>query len=181
MKKNTRTVKVHEALQAIQSGHHVFIHSVAAAPQALVKGMVEQAGSLQHVHLYHIHTEGEAAYARPEYAGVFHDNSFFIGANVREAVQGNRADYIPVLLSELGGMFRQGIIPLDVALISISKPDKHGYASLGVSVDVSLAALRAAKIVIAQVNAYVPHTHGDGVIHLSEIDFLVEHDEDPGH
>lgn len=140
--------------------------------------MVEQASRLEHVHLYHIHTEGEAGYVRPEHRDVFHDNSFFIGANVREAVQGNRADYIPVLLSELGGIFRQGVIPLGVALISVSKPDQHGYVSLGVSVDVSLAALRSAKIVIAQVNTRLPHTHGDGIIHLSEIDFLVEHDED---
>ncbi|MCY7327005.1 MAG: 4-hydroxybutyrate CoA-transferase [Saprospiraceae bacterium] len=175
--KNTRTISVQEAVQAITSGSHVFIHSVAAAPQALVQGMVERADRLKNVRLYHIHTEGAAEYARPEYKDVFHDNSFFVGANVRDAVRENRADYIPVLLSDLGSLFRQGIVPLDVALISVSKPDKNGYMSLGVSVDVSLAALRAAKIVIAQVNSYMPHTHGDGIVHLRDIDYLVECNE----
>ena len=175
--KNTQTVKVREAIKAIKSGDHVFIHSVAAAPQALINGMVERAGELERVNLYHIHTEGEALYAQPGYQPSFSDYSFFIGRNVRQAVQENRADYIPVLLSELGNIFRQGIVPLDVALISVSKPDQDGYVSLGVSVDVSLAALQSAKIVIAQVNAYMPRTWGDGVIHGSNIDFLVEHDE----
>ena len=175
--KNTQTVSVQAAIEAIQSGDHVFIHSVAAAPQALLGGLIGQAGRLEGVRLYHIHTEGQAVYAQPAYQNSFSDYSFFIGRNVRQAVQDNRADYIPVLLSDLGSIFRQGVIPLDVALVSVSTPDPDGYVSLGVSVDVSLAALQSAKIVIAQVNAAMPRTRGDGVIHLSSIDFLVEHDE----
>ncbi len=176
--KNTRTVNMQEALQAVQSGHHVFIHSVAAAPQMLLRALVGEADRLQGVKLYHVHTEGEALYTRPEYANSFYDYSFFIGRNVRQAVQENRADYIPVLLSELGSVFRDGIIPLDVALISVSKPDAAGYVSLGVSVDASLAALQSAKIVIAQVNEQLPRTHGDSLIHVSAIDFLVEGNEE---
>jgi len=175
--KNPRTVQVQEALQAVQSGHHVFIHSVAAAPQRLIRALVEQAKRLEGVKIYHIHTEGEALYTRREYGTSFYDYSFFIGSNVRQAVRENRADYIPVLLSELGGIFRDGIIPLDVALISVSPPDQNGYVSLGVSVDISLAALQSAKIVIAQVNAQLPRTHGDSILHISHIDFLVEHEE----
>ncbi len=175
--KYSRNVSALEALQSIKSGDHVFIHSVAAAPQALIQEMIGQADRLAHVKLYHIHTEGTAAYAAPAYQDIFHDHSFFIGSNVREAVQNNRADYIPVLLSELGSIFRERVIPLDVALISVSRPNAHGYVSLGVSVDVSLAALQSARIVIAQVNDCLPYTNGDGVIHRNELDFLVEYAE----
>ena len=175
--KSTRTVPLPEALGAIRSGDHVFIHSVAAVPQTLINGLVDRAAELENIRLYHIHTEGAARYAEARYEGVFHDYSFFIGSNVRQAVQENRADYVPVLLSELGSIFQSGVVPLDVALISVSPPDPDGYVSLGVSVDVSLAALQSAKIVIAQVNKQLPRTYGDSVVHVSHIDFLVEHDE----
>jgi 4-hydroxybutyrate CoA-transferase len=135
------------------------------------------------VHLYHLHTEGEAPYMDEAYEGIFSTHVFFIGANARAAVAKGRATYVPVFLSEIPQMFRRKIIPLRVSLISVSPPDAHGYCSLGVSVDATKAALEVSELVIAQVNRYMPRTHGDAQVHLRDIDFLVEgHEELPqGH
>jgi len=166
-----------EALKAVKPKHNVFIHSVAAAPQELIRALIRRADELKNVQLFHLHTEGKAEYAKKEYGKNFNVNALFIGHNVREAVQEGRGNYIPVFLSEIPALFRKKIIPLDVALVSVSPPDRHGYCSLGVSVDASLAAVEAARIVIAQINKYMPRTHGDGLIHISRIDHVVEYDE----
>ncbi|MEM9858149.1 MAG: acetyl-CoA hydrolase/transferase C-terminal domain-containing protein [Bacteroidota bacterium] len=166
-----------DALSAVKSGDNVFIHTASAAPQALIKGLIERASELKNVNIYHLHTEGEAPYCNIEYEGIFNTNSFFIGANVRRAIKENRASYIPIFLSEIPALFRQGIIPLDVALISVSPPDKHGYCSLGVSIDATLAAVECAKTVIAQVNANMPRTHGSSLVHLSKIHSKIEQDD----
>jgi acyl-CoA hydrolase len=170
------TTTAQEAVKQIKSGDRVFIHSVVCAPHILINAMVDRAPELKDIKVIHIHTEGEAPYVKPEYDGIFHLDSFFVGHNVREATQAGRADYIPTFLSETPIMFREGYIPLDVALIQVSTPDKHGYCSLGTSVDCSLAAIETAKIVIAQVNSKLPRTHGDAFIHISNIDTFVEHD-----
>ena len=127
--------------------------------------------------IVHLHTEGPAAYASPKYVENFHTNALFVGANVREAVNEGVADYVPVFLSEVPGLFRKGIMPLDVALVQVSPPDRHGYCSLGVSVDVARAAVQIAKHVIAQINPNMPRTHGDGLIHVSHIDSAVVVDD----
>ena len=170
-------VSAEQAVSIVQSNDRVFIHSVAAAPQRLVAALTARAGELRNVELVHLHTEGEAPYARPEYANSFHVNALFVGANVREAVQTGRADYIPVFLSEVPALFRKGILALDVAMIQVSPPDRHGYCSLGVSVDASRAAVQSARTVVAQINPQMPRTHGDGLIHINTIDFAVEVDE----
>jgi acyl-CoA hydrolase len=167
-----------EALKVIKSDDHVFIHSAAATPQLLVNELSKRSGELRNVSIYSMHTEGNAPYASPECADAFKIKTFFIGDNIREAVQEGRGSYIPVFLSEVPMLFRKNIIPLDVALISVSPPDIHGYCSLGTSIDISLAAQQAAKIVIAQVNHFIPRTHGDGLIHVNDIDYLVEQDEE---
>jgi 4-hydroxybutyrate CoA-transferase len=164
-----------EAVKAIRSGNHIFIHSVAAAPEALIEAMVARAAELRDVQLYHLHTEGEASYSRPEYANSFYTNAFFVGKNVRQAIAEGRGSYIPVFLSEIPRLFRKQIIRLDVALIMVSPPDAHGYCSLGTSVDASLAAVQTARIVIAQVNKCMPRTHGDGLVHSSQIHYAIEH------
>ncbi|MEM8566850.1 MAG: acetyl-CoA hydrolase/transferase C-terminal domain-containing protein [Bacteroidota bacterium] len=169
--------KYSDALGAIKSGDNVFIHTAAAAPQALVKGLIERSPELENVNIYHLHTEGEAPYCAPEYEGIFNTNAFFIGANVRQAIRENRASYIPIFLSEIPSLFREKIIPLDVALISVSPPDKHGFCSLGVSVDATLAAVECSKLVIAQINESMPRTHGDGLVHINKIDAYVEQDD----
>lgn len=163
-----------EAVSVIRSGYRVFIHSVAAAPQALIAAMV--ARPRHDVEVVHLHTEGDAPYAAPEFADNFRVNALFIGGNVRRAVQEGRADYTPVFLSEVPALFRKKILPLDVALVQVSPPDRHGYYSLGVSVDVARAAIESATTVIAQVNSFMPRTHGDAFIHESEIDVAVAHD-----
>jgi 4-hydroxybutyrate CoA-transferase len=158
------------AVKEIASGARVFVHGVAAVPTALVAALVERSGELRDVELVHLHTEGDAPYARPEHAGHFRVRALFVAANVREAVHEGRGDYVPIFLSEIPDLFTSGTLPLDVALLQVSPPDQHGYCSLGTSVDVARAAQIAAKKVIAQVNRHHPRTHGDGLIHISEID-----------
>jgi acyl-CoA hydrolase len=171
------TVSAAEAVAGIQSGQRIFVHTAAAAPQALVSALTDRADSLSDIEMVHLHTEGAAPYTDPAYADTFHTNALFVGANVRNAVSEGRADYIPVFLSEVPGLFRNEILDLDVALLQVSPPDKHGYCSLGVSVDVSRAALEMASHVCVQINPRMPRTHGDGLIHESEIDVAVECDE----
>ena len=124
-----------------------------------------------------LHTEGEAPYANPEYAESFHVNSFFIGRNVRHTLKAGNGSYTPVFLSEVPLLFKRNIVDVKVALIHVSVPDQHGYCSLGVSVEATLAAIDNADHVIAQVNRQMPRTFGDGIIHVTEIDAFVEVDE----
>lgn len=162
------------ALEAVKSGDRVYIHGMGAFPQILVNAMVARASELKDVEIVHLHTEGDACYTRPEYKDSFRLNNFFIGANVRQAVDQGRADYIPIFLSEIPALIRKGGMPLDVALISVTPPDEHGYCSLGVSVDIAVAAVQSAKVVIAQVNEFMPRTRGEGNIHCSKFTYMVE-------
>jgi acyl-CoA hydrolase len=167
-------VSAKEAVSLIKSNQRVFIHSVAGTPQQLIEAMVERSDELRNVEVVHIHTEGYAPYVEEQYEGIFQANVFFIGANTRKAVNEGRASYLPVFLSEVPLLFRKKILPLDVAMVTLSPPDKHGYCSLGVSVDSSLAAVQSAKTVIAQINPNMPRSHGDGMVHVSEIDAMIE-------
>jgi acyl-CoA hydrolase len=173
----TKFTTAEDAVKNIKSFDRVFVHSAAMTPQKLVKAMVARAPELREVEVVHIHTEGNADYAKPEYAQSFRANAFFVGANMRKEVQQGSADYVPVFLSEIPILFRHKILPIDVALIQVSPPDRHGFCSLGVSVDVALAAVQTAKTVIAQVNPQVPRCWGTGIIHISQIHYAVEADE----
>jgi 4-hydroxybutyrate CoA-transferase len=172
-----RYVTAEEAVSAIRSGDRVFVHTAAAAPQRLVRALADRAPELRDVELVHLHTEGPAPYAAAGMGESFRTRALFVGANVREAVASGEADYVPVFLSEVPGLFRTGAIPLDVALVHVSPPDAHGLCSLGVSVAASQAAVRAARTVIAQVNPNMPRTHGDGILPIDRIDFAVEVDD----
>lgn len=172
-----KTISANEAVKTIKSGDRVFIHGVAAAPTALINAMTERAHELRGVEIVHLHTEGTAPYSEPQYAKNFQVNAFFVGANVRKAVHEGRGDYIPVFLSEIPSLFRKNVLPLDVALIHVSPPDKHGFYSLGVSVDIARAAVECAKYVIAQVNPQMPRTIGDALVRPCDIDAFVEVDE----
>jgi len=174
VKSSLNYVTAEEAVKNIKSGERVFIHSAAATPQLLVDAMTARGDELRAVELVSIHTEGSAPYLDPRYEGVFHLNTFFVGANTREAVGKGMASYVPIFLSEIPNLFRSGIMPLDVALVQVSPPDKHGFCSIGVSVDITNAAIETAKHVIAQVNRNMPRVHGNGIIHVSTIDSLVE-------
>ncbi len=166
-----------DAVKVIKSNDRVFIHGVGAAPQSLIKAMVDRSEELTNVEIVHLHTEGPAPYSEPQFADSFRVNAFFVGANIRVAVRDGRADYIPVFLSEIPALFRKSVMPLDVALVHTSLPDKHGFCSLGVSVDIARAAVDTAKYVIAQVNPKMPRTLGDALVHVDEIDAFVDVDE----
>lgn len=169
-------VTAEEAVSLIDSGDHVYIHTAAAAPQELIKAMTARADDLHDVRIFHLHTEGEAPYADPDYEKNFRAYNFFVGANMRKAVQEGRADFIPVFLSEVPLLFRRKVIKLDTVLLQVSPPDKNGFCTLGVSVDATLAAAQNARKLIAEVNPNMPRTHGDGVIHISRFDKVVEVD-----
>lgn len=165
-----------EAVSHIKSGDSVYIQSHAATPVPLIDALVDRADSLKDVEIVHIMTMGSAAYINPEYAKSFRVHALFIGQNVRQAVNEGRADYTPVFLSEIPSLFRSRRIPLDVCLIQVSAPDKHGYCSHGLSVDCTLAARKAARLVIAEVNTQMPRTLGRSFVHISRIDHIIESD-----
>ncbi len=166
-----------QAIGAIRSGHRIFVQGAAATPRVLLDALVDQAHRLRGVELVHLHTEGEATWADPEYAESFRVANLFVGGSMRSRLDGERVDYLPCFLSEIPQLFRRRVRPLDVALIHVSPPDRHGYCTLGTSVDVALAAVQSAAIVIAQVNPRMPRVHGDGFLHVDDLDWLVEVDE----
>jgi len=162
-----------KAVECIKPGHRVFLHGGAATPHYLVEKMVERAHELWNVELVSISTQGTALFADKKYKDNFRINSLFVSPNVRQAVNDGRGDYIPIFLSEIPNLFRRNILPLDVAMVQVSPPDKHGYCSLGVSVDVAGWAVKTAKHVVAQVNPRMPRTLGDGVVHVSNFHEMV--------
>jgi len=166
-----------EAIAHVKRGDRVFIGSACGEPQELVRALTAFGEDLADTEILHVLTLGVAAYAAPKYADRFRANAFFIGGSLREAVQDCRADYTPIFLSQLPGLFRSRRVPIDVALICVSPPDAHGYCSYGVSVDITKAAVESADLVIAQVNANMPRTLGDSFIHVDQIHYLVDHTE----
>jgi acyl-CoA hydrolase len=171
------SVSAEEAVKIVKSNDRVYLQAAAAAPQVLVRALSARHEELKNVEICQLHTEGDAPYANPQYKDSFHVNSFFIGKNVRHTLQAGNGSYTPVFLSELPLLFKRKIIKLDVAFIHVSIPDKHGYCSLGVSVEATLAAIDNATYVVAQVNKQMPRTHGAGIIHWTEIDIFVDCDE----
>jgi 4-hydroxybutyrate CoA-transferase len=172
----SRRMTAAQALAAVRSGGRVWIQSGVGTPSPLVNALVARAPELQDVEIVHMMTLGSADYTKPEYEGRFRHRGMFLGANVREAVAAGRADYTPIFLSEIEGLFTSGQLPLDVVLMQVSPPDEHGFVSLGTTVDCTLTASRCASTVIAEVNEQMPRTHGDTFIHVSHIHAIVETD-----
>jgi acyl-CoA hydrolase len=166
-----------EAVKIIESGNRVFVHGSGATPQLLLRALAKRAQELRNVELVAVSTLGELELAKPEYSESFYINSLFVSQNIRGAINEGRGNYIPIFLSEISKLFEKNILPLDVAFLHVSPPDKHGVCSLGVSVDVARSAAKHAKYIIAQVNPKMPRTHGDGFIHLHQIHALVEADD----
>ena len=162
------------ALEAVHSGDRVWVQSGCGTPSTLVNALVARAPELHDIDVVHMMTLGSADYTRPEYKGRFRHRGMFLGANVREAVAAGRADYTPIFLSEIEGLFTSGALPLDVVLMQVSPPDPHGFVSLGTTVDCTLTASRCATTIIAEVNDQMPRTHGDTFIHVSRISSIVE-------
>ena len=173
MKTEIKYKTADEAVSVIGSGNRVYVHGSAQTPTDLLKAVAKQADRLRNVEFVFITVYGDIQIDKPEFADSFKINSLFVSASIRDAVNEGRADYVPVFLSEIPDLFNQNILPIDVALVQVSPPDKHGYCSLGVSVDVARSAVNNAKHVIACINPNVPRTHGDGLIHINQFDSMV--------
>jgi len=165
-----------EAVKLISSGQRVYVHPGCAVPEVLVNAMSERYLELEDVEVIHLLTVGKAAYSVPEMEGHFRHNAVFIGANVRKAVNEGRADFTPIFLSEIPGLFYRGILPIDVALVHLSPPDEHGFCSFGVGAECTKPATEVAKVIIAQINPNMPRTLGDCFIHVDKLTCCVEVD-----
>jgi len=172
-----KLMNARSAMKLVNAGEHVFIGTGCAEPQHLVRALTSEAEHLADTEIFHMLTMGVAPYAEPEHAERFRFNSFFIADNVRAAVQAGLGDYTPIFLSEIPRLFESGRTPLDVALIQVTPPNQSGVCSLGVSVDIVMAAVRNSVTVIAQVNDRMPWTMGDAMVHVNDLDALVEHSE----
>jgi acyl-CoA hydrolase/RimJ/RimL family protein N-acetyltransferase len=154
----------------LKSGDRIFIGSNAAVPNALIDNLIANSNNLHDIETVHILTLSENVWAKAEHKDLFKVNSLFIGGkNIREAIAEGRGDYTPCFISDVPRLFNENILPLDVALIMVSPPDEYGYCSLGVSVDIVSAAVKAAKYVIAQVNPKMPRTNGHSFVHVNQI------------
>ena len=174
MRREVNFVSAAQAVAGIKSGSHIHLSSIASVPHVLIEALRQRAdaGDVRDLHFHHFHTEGPAPYSAPEYAGVFFDQGFFVGPNVRANVNAGYADYLPTHLYESQAMYRNGALPCDVALVQVSEPNDEGYVSLGTSVDCSIAAIEVAKLNIAVVNPNVPFAYGD-LVKLENFDYLV--------
>ena len=165
------------AVQKVSSGDRVLIGSGCGEAQALVRALVQASDKLNDVEVMQALPLGPAPHADKQYTASFRANTLFIGPGLRDAVSEARADYTPLLLSQAARLFKSRELPIDVAMVTVTPPDEHGLCSLGVSVDATRAAAKAAKIVIAQVNSQMPYVLGDSFLHVNQITWLVEHDE----
>lgn len=171
-------VSAEEAIALVKSGDRVFLHGSACTPNFLIDELARQSDRLRNVEVVSITVQGNVEIAKPQYKDSFYINSLFVSGPVREAVNSDRGDFVPVFLSEIPNLFRRGILPLDVALLTVSPPDRHGYCSLGTSVDVARSAVDTAKLIIAQVNPKMPRTHGDAMVHVQRIHEMVWFEEE---
>lgn len=173
----SRKTGLDDALKAVKRGNKIFLGTGCAEPQYLVEGLIERAGRLHDVQVLHFVTLGKARYTEELFDNRFRHNAFFIGPKTRDAINEARADYTPIFISEIPDLLRRGIVPVDVALVQVSPPDDHGFVSLGISVDIVKAAVESARIVIAQVNRWMPRTLGDTFIPVHKIHAFVNHDD----
>lgn len=171
-------VSAEEAVSVIKSGDRIFSHGSACTPNFLIDELAKQSSRLKNVEFVSITQQGNVEIAKPQYKDSFYINSLFVSTPVRAAVNSDQGDFVPVFLSEIPIFFKKGILPIDVAMVTVSPPDQHGYCTLGTSVDVARSAVDTAKIIIAQVNPRMPRTHGDGMIHYTKIHKMVWHEEE---
>lgn len=172
-----KIVNAEEAVSVVNSNQRVYVHPGCANPITLINALTAQNKRLENVEVIHLLTLGFSPYTLPEMEGSFRHNALFIGHNVRQAVNEGRADFTPIFLSEVPSLFYKNILPIDVALIQVSPPDRYGYCSFGVGTECTRAATDTAKIIIAQVNPNMPRTLGNTFIHVDKIDFFVEVEE----
>lgn len=171
MKWQDRAVSADEAVSLVRSGMKVFIHGAAATPTPLIEALARR--DVVDVSTYHIHLDGPLPIVDDANRGKFRPHAMFIGANIRTAVNEGRADFMPIFLSDAPQLFSSGRIPLDVAILQLSPPDKHGYCTVGASADVAIAASRSARMIIAEINEQMPRTHGNTLVHIDRVTSLV--------
>jgi acyl-CoA hydrolase len=164
-----------DAVSLLRSGMRMFVHGACATPTPLLEAMVQRK-DLEDVRLYHLHLSGLTPFADPEFSGRFRSVSFFTGASQRKPIEEARADFIPIFLSDIPGLFQSGQIPLDAALLQLSPPDSHGWCSLGTSVDAARAAADTAKIIIAEINEQMPRTHGAALVPFDRVAAFIRTD-----
>lgn len=169
----SRVATADEAVRAIQSGQRLFLTGNVSVPRTILAALVRYAPELRDVEICQSLTVGAADYVAPEMDGHLRVNTMFISGNVRQAVNDGRADFTPVLLSEFPLLFKNKVLPLDVALVQVSPPDEHGFCSLGVEVGLTKTAAESARVIIAEVNEQMPRTLGDSFIHVSRLDHIV--------
>src|SRR5512140_1930295 len=169
----SRVMCADDAVKVIQSGNRIFMTGNVSVPQQLLAALVKRAPELKDVEICQALSVGPADYVNPTMEGHLRVNTMFISANVRKAVQEGRADFTPVLLSEFPLLFKNGHLPVDVALVHVSPPDEHGFCSLGVEVGLTKSPAESAKIIIAEVNEQMPRTLGDAFIHVSRLNYIV--------
>lgn len=168
---------IENAVKSVKSNSRIFVQGSAATPTLLLRELFKRKNELSNVEIVSITTMGDIEFKKEELGNSFFVNSLFVSKNVRDIVNTEQGDYVPVFLSEIHLLFKNNILPIDVALIHVSPPDKHGFCSLGTSVDIVRSAIKNAKLVIAQVNKQMPRTLGDGLIHKSSIHIMVEVNE----
>ena len=171
----SRAVSSADAVSLVTSGMRVFVHGAAATPAPLLDALASRR-DVEHVRLYHLHTDGPAPWTAPECEGHFRSVSLFTGPAMREPVNDGRADFVPIFLSDVPGLFTSGAVALDVALVQLSPPDRHGYCSLGTSVDAARAAVDTARFIVAEINDRMPRTHGNTAVPFGRIDAFVHTD-----
>ncbi|HRE50227.1 MAG TPA: acetyl-CoA hydrolase/transferase C-terminal domain-containing protein [Flavitalea sp.] len=175
---NAEYISAAQAAQVVKSNDRVFIHGSAATPAHLVKALQDRHNELEGVELVSITNMGDIDFNKPEYKKSFFFNSLFVSANTRAVANSEAGDYVPIFLSEIPLLFRRNILPIDVALVQVSPPDAHGYCSLGTSVDIARAAVDTARTVIALINPKMPRTHGEGFLHVKQIQYMVWHESE---
>jgi len=174
MDRQLRNISPEQAAEIIGSGQRVFLTGNCSTPQAFLNALRQRYQELENVELVQVLDLGPGDYVTPEMADHVRINSLFVSSNIRKAVNEGLADFTPIFLSEIPGLFRSGRMALDVAVIHVSPPDEHGYCSYGVEVGVTKSAAESAKVVIAEVNPQMPRTLGDSFIHISQIDYFVD-------
>jgi 4-hydroxybutyrate CoA-transferase len=168
----SRAVSADDAVALVKSGMSIYIHGTSATPTPLLEALARRQ-DLENVRTYHLHLEGRCEFVEPQHAGQFRPNALFTGPQLRKPVEAGYADFTPVFLSDVPALFTSGRLPLDVAILQVSPPDKHGYCTLGTSVDASLAASRSAKIVIAEINEQMPRTRGNTLLPFNRINAFI--------
>lgn len=171
----SRAVSATDVMSVVRSGTNLFVHGACATPAPLLEALCQR-HDLADVKLYHLHTAGAAPFAAPGREQEFRSVSLFTGAPLRQAIAENRADFVPIFLSDIPGLFLNGVVPVDVAVLQLSPPDIHGLCSLGTSCDAAKAAAETARLVVAEINEQMPRTHGNNVVPFDRIHAFVATD-----